>query len=287
VPASRERPVWGRQRTICDSCRFDRLVCLRAGNVCRRSACEETVAPGVGQAPCRLSVRSLAADRRGAAGWTERLPTFLTATEALQSGRVSALPKMPVQFRLFHAPVKCIRRPRRSRCLLSTARFRAGGEPRAEAIGAHENTWARPQAMRVGANPRSFRAAAADVSTRILMTKSGAGSCSEGAVFESVEHAWLGSEWPAIRIGGGAKGIARDTPLTATARRNWERGAKMRVRGRVETARISGEQDEMMAPCCGGLLYVLVCTSVLGFNDGAMRGAPVPWRLQTLELPRS
>jgi hypothetical protein len=68
-------------------------------------------------------------------------------------------------------------------------------------------------------------AAAADISTRILMTKSGSGSCSQGAIFESVEHAWLGSEWPAIHISGDAKGIARDTPPTATARRSWERRA--------------------------------------------------------------
>jgi hypothetical protein len=43
--------------------------------------------------------------------------------------------------------------------------------------------------------------------------------------FERFEHAWLGSEWPAIHIRGGAKGIARDTPLTATARWSWERTA--------------------------------------------------------------
>jgi hypothetical protein len=83
--------------------------------------------------------------------------------------------------------------------------------------------------MAVGANPRSFSAAATDVSTRILINfddKLGRRIvCSEGAIFASVEHAWLGFECPAIRIGGGEKGIARDTPLTATAKRSGERRA--------------------------------------------------------------
>src|ERR1700674_5756799 len=76
--------------------------------------------------------------RTGAVGRTERLPrrglasALLIAPEAGQSGRASALPKMPVQFRPLHVVCEVHLASRRSRYLLSVARFRADGEPRSE-----------------------------------------------------------------------------------------------------------------------------------------------------------